>query len=159
MIFYSERPWILDLTKETVTDYWSKVRRFCLIVIQLVMWQRCVSYVYKASQATASEVIIIIMREPVKLHISLSILHGLEWLDYLFIYLPTKVFVKVVYYACVVLTTLLTSMEPRSILIPVMTLSWRHRPFSLCLKLRNPSTKDKTRFEEFPRIGSDYCIN
>lgn len=23
----------------------------------------------------------------------------------------------------------LTSMEPRSILIPVMTLSWRHRPF------------------------------
>lgn len=31
--------------------------------------------------------------------------------------------------------------------------------FPLCLKLRNPSTKDKTRFEEFPRIGSDYCVN
>ena len=158
MIFYSERPWTLDITKETVTDYWSKVRRFCLIVIQLVMRQRCVSYAYKASQATASEVIIIIMREPVKLHISLSILHGLGWLAYLFIY-PQMCSSKVVYYACVVLTTLLTSMEPRSILIPVMTLSWRHRPFSLCLKLRNPSTKDKTRFEESPRIGSDYCIN
>lgn len=50
------------------------------------------------------------MREPVKLHISLSILHGLERLDCLFINLLTKVFVKVVYYACVVLTTLLTSM-------------------------------------------------